>query len=158
DQPARRNRKRWRRAREVSAAERRGSDRLSRYVGSRPEAEHRVSTAACDRCERERRLHWDKLAHLGDGYGSAINHHGFPWHWSGRPVPQSGGVPGRFDVRHSFSGDRRRWSGRVGEQLLPVRGYAIIAYPQTRYAAAPWHFLNFLPLPHGHGSLRPTPA
>jgi len=21
---------------------------------------------------------------------------------------------------------------------------------------APWHFLNFLPLPHGHGSLRPT--
>jgi len=26
------------------------------------------------------------------------------------------------------------------------------------YAAAPWHFLNFLPLPHGHGSLRPTPA
>src|SRR5438552_127370 len=28
----------------------------------------------------------------------------------------------------------------------------------TRYIAAPWHFLNFLPLPHGHGSLRPTPA
>src|SRR2546426_12442391 len=26
------------------------------------------------------------------------------------------------------------------------------------YIAAPWHFLNFLPLPHGHGSLRPTPA
>src|SRR3989441_3183581 len=24
--------------------------------------------------------------------------------------------------------------------------------------AAPWHFLNFLPLPQGHGSLRPTPA
>src|SRR5436190_9388475 len=23
-------------------------------------------------------------------------------------------------------------------------------------AAAPWHFLYFLPLPHGHGSLRPT--
>ena len=21
---------------------------------------------------------------------------------------------------------------------------------------APWHFLNFLPLPHGQGSLRPT--
>src|SRR5437763_6044509 len=26
------------------------------------------------------------------------------------------------------------------------------------YAAAPWHFLNFLPLPQGHGSLRPTPT
>src|SRR6266481_9983416 len=25
-------------------------------------------------------------------------------------------------------------------------------------AVAPWHFLNFLPLPQGHGSLRPTPA
>src|SRR5512134_2961640 len=23
-------------------------------------------------------------------------------------------------------------------------------------APAPWHFLYFLPLPHGHGSLRPT--
>src|SRR5438128_1342732 len=26
------------------------------------------------------------------------------------------------------------------------------------YPAAPWHFLNFLPLPQGHGSLRPTPV
>src|SRR6267378_1475147 len=26
------------------------------------------------------------------------------------------------------------------------------------YIAAPWHFLNFLPLPQGQGSLRPTPA
>ena len=25
-----------------------------------------------------------------------------------------------------------------------------------RHAAAPWHFLYFFPLPHGHGSLRPT--
>jgi hypothetical protein len=24
------------------------------------------------------------------------------------------------------------------------------------HAVAPWHFLYFLPLPHGHGSLRPT--
>jgi hypothetical protein len=24
------------------------------------------------------------------------------------------------------------------------------------YASAPWHFLNFLPEPHGQGSLRPT--
>ena len=26
------------------------------------------------------------------------------------------------------------------------------------YTIAPWHFLNFFPLPHGQGSLRPTPA
>jgi hypothetical protein len=26
----------------------------------------------------------------------------------------------------------------------------------ANYAATPWHFLYFLPLPHGHGSLRPT--
>src|SRR5213593_420735 len=26
------------------------------------------------------------------------------------------------------------------------------------YSVAPWHFLNFLPLPQGQGSLRPTPA
>ena len=24
------------------------------------------------------------------------------------------------------------------------------------YTSAPWHFLYFLPEPHGHGSLRPT--
>src|SRR5205814_2620644 len=29
---------------------------------------------------------------------------------------------------------------------------------RAHYAAAPWHFLNFLPLPQGQGSLRPTPA
>ena len=28
--------------------------------------------------------------------------------------------------------------------------------PTVTHAAAPWHFLYFLPLPHGHGSLRPT--
>src|SRR5439155_19572614 len=27
---------------------------------------------------------------------------------------------------------------------------------QFHPAPAPWHFLNFFPLPHGHGSLRPT--
>src|SRR6266566_7153421 len=30
--------------------------------------------------------------------------------------------------------------------------------PTVRYTPAPWHFLNFFPLPQGHGSLRPTPA
>src|SRR2546428_3160093 len=29
---------------------------------------------------------------------------------------------------------------------------------RSAYIAAPWHFLNFLPLPQGQGSLRPTPA
>src|SRR4051812_19481729 len=28
--------------------------------------------------------------------------------------------------------------------------------PCLHHAAAPWHFLYFLPLPHGHGSFRPT--
>ena len=31
-------------------------------------------------------------------------------------------------------------------------------YIPSLYAVAPWHFLNFLPLPHGQGSFRPTPA
>ena len=26
------------------------------------------------------------------------------------------------------------------------------------YLFLPWQFLNFLPLPHGQGSLRPTPT
>jgi len=79
------------------------------------------------RHERERRLHGDKLAHLGGGYGSPINHHGFPWHWWGRPVPQPGGVPGRFDIRHSLSGNRAgEPGGRIGERLLPVCRDAVV--------------------------------
>src|SRR5690349_678940 len=35
---------------------------------------------------------------------------------------------------------------------------AIINPQSAIHIAAPWHFLNFLPLPHGHGSLRPTSA
>ncbi len=27
---------------------------------------------------------------------------------------------------------------------------------RSAYASLPWHCLNFFPLPHGHGSLRPT--
>src|SRR5690242_21941479 len=37
-------------------------------------------------------------------------------------------------------------SKAIGNQQSEIRNYA----------AAPWHFLYFLPLPHGHGSLRPT--
>src|SRR3954466_10010473 len=37
-------------------------------------------------------------------------------------------------------------------------GFAPVGHGRQRAAAdqAPWQFLNFLPLPHGHGSLRPT--
>ncbi len=41
------------------------------------------------------------------------------------------------------TGTRRRWL-RAGV----IDGYGL--------PAPPWHFLNFLPLPHGHGALRPT--
>ena len=45
-------------------------------------------------------------------------------------------------------------------QAVPLEGMA--KYGEARGARgwtyAPWHFLNFLPLPHGHGSLRPTLA
>src|SRR5271170_3588786 len=33
--------------------------------------------------------------------------------------------------------------------------YAVNSTP-TAYPSNPWHFLYFLPDPHGHGSLRPT--
>src|SRR5690606_34186385 len=42
-----------------------------------------------------------------------------------------------------------RHSGKSGSELAADGA-------QTPYA--PWHFLNFLPLPQGHGSLRPTPS
>ncbi len=38
---------------------------------------------------------------------------------------------------------RRRWL-----RAAIIQGYGL--------PAPPWHFLNFLPLPHGHGALRPT--
>jgi hypothetical protein len=31
-----------------------------------------------------------------------------------------------------------------------------VAGPFDQRPTPPWHFLNFLPLPHGHGELRPT--
>src|SRR3954467_8379399 len=52
-----------------------------------------------------------------------------------RPAPDGVNRPGR---RHA-SGTRRR-------RALPLPSPA---------AHAPWHFLNFLPDPHQHGSLRP---
>lgn len=41
---------------------------------------------------------------------------------------------------------------------IPLRlvVYTRGASNQCKVAGAPQHFLNFLPLPHGHGSFRPT--
>src|SRR2546427_2851478 len=61
----------------------------------------------------------------------------------------------------------RSGSRRVGEGTVPAPGARSLSSPfplppsrplPGRYTAAPWHFLNFLPLPHGQGSLRPTPT
>src|ERR671917_2176565 len=63
---------------------------------------------------------------------------------------------------------RRARGARGRLHLPPARGAAAPRTPDpaplaTREAAAapaqalaPWHFLNFLPDPHQHGSLRPT--
>src|SRR3954467_14527083 len=46
--------------------------------------------------------------------------------------------------------------------MTPRAAYAHdVIYPRPfpcspPYIEAPWHFLNFFPEPHGHGSLRPT--
>src|SRR2546422_1975784 len=63
---------------------------------------------------------------------------------------------------------RPRGSRRVAEGTHPApgaRSLSLLLPPSPfpglfpgRYTAAPWHFLNFLPLPQGHGSLRPTPV
>jgi len=38
----------------------------------------------------------------------------------------------------------------------PPTGFALLTTTHSFGPQAPWHFLNFLLLPHGHGSLRPT--
>src|SRR6266581_5043707 len=50
------------------------------------------------------------------------------------------------------------WSASSLEQDRMRRGAPCSVPLHSFYIPAPWHFLNFLPLPHGHGSLRPTPA
>src|SRR5438874_10170086 len=42
----------------------------------------------------------------------------------------------------------------AGSDLLELRFERLGVLVGHRYA--PWHFLNFLPLPHQHGSLRPV--
>src|SRR5438132_557801 len=86
---------------------------------------------------------------------------------------RSDGLVGRFDVdeRHdavvlAFLRD----DDALDHPLLPVDGdelaladdvvgrdapREIVARDEDVPAQAPWHFLNFLPLPHQHGSLRP---
>src|SRR2546428_10386 len=74
--------------------------------------------------------------------------------------------------RHSAADQRptagRRLKAASDSPATSCRASARIASSWRRYSsssgctfsytAAPWHFLNFLPLPQGHGSLRPTPA
>src|SRR6266853_6590018 len=33
---------------------------------------------------------------------------------------------------------------------------SVLVFTSMCHVPCPWHFLYFLPLPHGHGSLRPT--
>ena len=69
----------------------------------------------------------------------------------GRAAPASAAAPAARRRRSAPSASspparqRRPVSPRVTSMRRPVRLYG-----------APWHFLYFLPLPHGHGSLRPT--
>src|SRR5690606_24514034 len=58
---------------------------------------------------------------------------------------------------------------RQAYRLTSIRWVLVVMRPSTRRdrvmrsplpraGYAPWHFLNFLPLPQGQGSLRPTPS
>jgi hypothetical protein len=83
-------------------------------------------------------------------------------------------LDGRADDRRARE-DARRRDGRVGgdqREVEPARldaaAHTAARKPGTvssafeihlgfaRAQTRPWHFLYFLPLPHGHGSLRPT--
>src|SRR6266550_6243373 len=47
-------------------------------------------------------------------------------------------------------------ASRKDQRAEPARSHHGPAKPgRTSRGYAPWHFLNFLPLPHQHGSLRP---
>src|SRR6266568_5734371 len=58
-----------------------------------------------------------------------------------------------LDLRHVQGADRERqgWMGRVADS---DSCFAVFQAGAT--GEAPQHFLNFVPLPQGHGSLRPT--
>lgn len=59
----------------------------------------------------------------------------------------------RWAKRPYFTGFFARAGRRGGSARYPCGGEP---FPYSRYAAAPWHFLNFRPLPQGQSSLRPT--
>ena len=66
-------------------------------------------------------------------------------------------------IERERRGDRRVRLFGAGEWgSLQIHGVPLNAQkadnrrPLFSHAACPWHFLYFFPLPHGHGSLRPT--
>ena len=64
---------------------------------------------------------------------------------AGKPLPQLIRVRHRYCVESGPCGSGlARDSDSTGEEFFRPKHQA------------PWHFLNFLPLPHGQGSLRPT--
>ncbi len=70
-----------------------------------------------------------------------------------RPVPF---LVSRVDTSTSFGCiSDRHGTRRTSSKVRPTGISWFISYPSAA-AAAPWHFLYFLPEPHGHGSLRPT--
>ncbi len=67
---------------------------------------------------------------------------------------QHRGVPRHQQhVVEGQGGRNERRFRRAGRVRAPFDASGVVLDAQ---AAAPWHFLYFLPLPHGHGSLRPT--
>src|SRR5688500_9387959 len=50
-----------------------------------------------------------------------------------------------------WTADAQRDASRRETSRGSIRSQRLLAYTPV-----PWHFLNFLPEPHGHGSLRPT--
>src|SRR5690606_8698294 len=82
-----------------------------------------------------------------------------------RRLQGRGGIVEHLLQRAALRGTRRVDGGRgrtrlVGLVALAARGEHQRDRERARHAAShaasPWHFLYFLPLPHEHGSLRPT--
>ena len=63
------------------------------------------------------------------------------------------GTEGRLVTMHTFSASWQSWESSA---LICSRNDSAQAPElQAAQASRPWHTLNFLPDPHGHGSLRP---
>ena len=63
--------------------------------------------------------------------------------------------------RHEQDVVERQRGGEADRNLIDVQNIRSVfpcgpCLPASASALAPWHFLYFLPLPHGQGSLRPT--